>query len=116
MQRYGTWQRWPYTYLFTEHAAPAVLGATYQLSRLSAAQVDTGLHDFKAFFLDDTGTLVHVVEFPQVSASDVGSIREKLEVSLAFEVRHGFTVPNSEEFVEVEDELRRGFMDGVRPL
>jgi len=116
LRRYGTWQRWPYTYLFTEHAAPAALGVTYQLSRLSAARVDTGAHDFKTYLLDEAGMLVHVIEFLNVEASDIDSIRERLEVSLAFEVRHGFTIPNPEEFAEAENELRRGFMDGVTPL
>lgn len=114
-QRSGTWQHWPFTYMFVEYVEPSPTGATYQLSRLSAQRIDTGLHDFKGFFLDDGGALLHVVEL-HVDTELIANGSEAIADSVAFELEHGFTVPSPEDFIEVEVELRRGFMDGVTPL
>jgi hypothetical protein len=114
-QRSGTWQRWPFTYVFTEHAAPSRMGATYHLGRLSAQRVDTELHEFKGFYLDASGSLLHVVGL-EVAPSELDRFREQIAGSIAFEVEHGFTAPSPEDYAEVEAELRQGFMDGVTPL
>ncbi len=118
-ERTVTWGDYPFRYMLTEFAQEngrifkRLETKMFQLNRVSAQRIGTGLHDYSRYFIIDaqlTGAIHSQVKLPQdMTESD----KKDMVSNFDFTLENGLYAPTAEDEAEVEIVLHRAYMDGV---